>query len=171
MEKLVIIINGAGGVGKDTVCRILSEAYHVKNISSIDPIREIARRGGWEMTDKSNAGRRLLSDLKAAFVRYNNLPTEYLLREYQEFLSSGDEILFVHIREPEEILKFREKLYTRNITLLITSGRVQEGTFGNPSDDRVRDFEYDYIYQNDGAESNLRADFMKFFDNHILPDI
>ena len=171
MEKLVIIINGAGGVGKDTICGILSEFYRVKIISSIDPIREIAQRGGWEVTDKSKAGRRLLSDLKAAFVRYNNLPTRYLIQKYHEFLSGADEILCVHIREPDEIIKFREELYTRNITLLITSNRVQEGSFGNQSDDHVREFQYDYIYHNDKSKLELRSDFPRFFEDNILPNL
>ena len=35
MEKRVVIINGKGGVGKDTLCNIIGKKYAVKNISSI----------------------------------------------------------------------------------------------------------------------------------------
>lgn len=46
--KTVIIINDKGGVGKDTLCNIAAEYYLVKNVSTIDPFKEIARKyAGW----------------------------------------------------------------------------------------------------------------------------
>ena len=46
MEKIVIIINGVGGAGKDTLCDLASKHYKVKNISAITPIKEIAQKCG-----------------------------------------------------------------------------------------------------------------------------
>ena len=162
LEKLTVIINGAGGVGKDTLCGIAGEFYRVKTVSSIDPILKIARHGGWT-GEKSPAGRRLLSDLKAAFSRYNNLSTRYLLDEYETFLAGDDEIMFVHIREAEEIDRFRAGLRTRNIALLVTASRIAEGSFGNVSDDHVKDYDYDFVYHNDCTPDELVKDFMRFF--------
>ena len=48
MEKCVVIINGKGGVGKDTLCDIVSKKYCVSNVSSITPIKQIAQMGGWK---------------------------------------------------------------------------------------------------------------------------
>lgn len=35
MNKIVIIINGVGSVGKDTLCKLASKHFKVRNISSI----------------------------------------------------------------------------------------------------------------------------------------
>ena len=43
MNKTVLVINGAGGVGKDTLCAMAAEKFRVENISSITPIKEIAK--------------------------------------------------------------------------------------------------------------------------------
>ena len=42
MNKIVIIINGSGGVGKDTLCNITSRNFECLNISSVDEIKDIA---------------------------------------------------------------------------------------------------------------------------------
>lgn len=168
MEKTVVIINGAGGVGKDTICNIVSREFRVKIISSIDPIKKIALLGGWSCNDKSKAGRKLLSDLKLAFSQYNDLPNEYVVREYKDFLSDDNDILFVHIREQHEIEKFRKKVEIRCVSLLITSNRVETGKFGNPSDDCVEDYPYDFVYDNIKSEVELPEDFMNYFYNHVL---
>ena len=47
MEKIVIIINGRGGVGKDTLCDLAAKHFKIKNISAITPIKEIAQNYGW----------------------------------------------------------------------------------------------------------------------------
>jgi adenylate kinase len=62
MNKAVIIINGAGGVGKDTICDLAAKHFKVKNISSITPIKELAARCGWG-GEKDDKARKFLSDL------------------------------------------------------------------------------------------------------------
>ena len=41
MHKLVIVINGSGGVGKDSICSIVGKHYSTMNISSVDPIKKL----------------------------------------------------------------------------------------------------------------------------------
>ena len=84
-EKVLIIINGKGGVGKDTLCAFAGRYFQAKNVSSITPIKEIAAAYGWQ-GEKTPEARRFLADLKEAFTRYNDLPTQYLLEQYKEFL-------------------------------------------------------------------------------------
>lgn len=167
MQKTVIIINGIGGVGKDTICDIVSKVYSIKVVSSIDPIKQIASIGGWSYDDKSLAGRKLLSDIKLAFVRYNDLPNKYVLEEYNKFLEDKHELMFAHIREPEEIIKFKKCVSVNCISLLIKSPRINIGKFGNPSDDCVDNFQYDYIYTNEKPLSELSDDFLTFFSKII----
>ena len=47
MEKIVIIINGLGGAGKDTLCDLVAKHYKVRNVSAITPIKNIAQKYGW----------------------------------------------------------------------------------------------------------------------------
>ena len=105
MEKIAIVINGAGGVGKDTLCELCANHFKVMNISSITPIKEIAKTVGWQ-GEKTDKARKFLADMKKLLVEYNDYPTAWAKEKYTEFLKSEYEILFVHIREPEEISKF-----------------------------------------------------------------
>lgn len=78
--KKIIIINGRGGVGKDTMINVLqnSDQYagRVGNISSIDPIRKAVNELiGNQDPIKDNKYRKLLSDVKMALTAYNDIPT------------------------------------------------------------------------------------------------
>ena len=157
--KLAIVINGAGGVGKDTLCAIAAKKYKVRNVSSITPIKELAALCGWN-GEKNDRARKFLSDLKRLTVEYSDFPTRYLTRQYEEFLSSDEELLFVHIREPEEIAKFVSATDGKAVTLLVRAGRrfVHGNKYGNASDDGVEAYPYNYIFYNDrplGEETEL----------------
>ena len=101
MTKQVFIINGSGGVGKDTVCSAAAQSWKVQNISSITPILQVAKAAGWDGT-KTPAARRFLSQLKADCTEFNDLPFRYCTEQLQIFAENDAELLFVHIREPEE---------------------------------------------------------------------
>ena len=149
MNKLVIVINGRGGVGKDTLCDIASTRFSVMNVSSITPIKEIATLCGWD-GGKDDRARKFLSDLKRLTVDYNDYPTTWLMEKYSEFLLSDDEIMFIHIREGEEIAKFVNATDGVAKTLLIRGGdRLVRGQYGNVSDDDVENYNYDYYFTND----------------------
>lgn len=104
MNKIVIIINGKGGSGKDTICNIVSKYYKTINISSIDIIKDMAKVIGYK-DGKSLCERKLLSDLKRVVKEYNNAPLHSILEKYSNFYynDNENEIMFIHIREPEEI--------------------------------------------------------------------
>lgn len=108
MKKLVVIINGNGGVGKDTLCEFAKDTFVIRNISAITPIKEIASAYGWK-GEKDAKARKFLADLKAAFIDYNDLPFLYIKEQYHFFLEDKkEEILFIHIREAEEIEKVKK---------------------------------------------------------------
>ena len=166
MKKLAIVINGSGGVGKDTLCTMAESAYRVRNISSITPIKEIAAQFGWH-GEKNDRARRFLADLKRASVLYNDFPTNWVYNEYQQFLSSDEELLFVHIREPEEIRKFVALTEGRARTLLIRGGarfaaRRRGRRYGNAADDGVEAYSYDYYYRNDLPLAETQQAFLAF---------
>ena len=168
--KLTIVINGRGGVGKDTLCDFAAERYRVRNVSSITPIKEIARAHGWN-GEKDLRSRKFLSDLKRVFTEYNDLPTQYLIKEHQAFLEDKEEqILFVHIRESEQIAAFVQGVSGNCVTLLVR--REDESlaqNYGNASDDDVENYSYDYYYDNSLPLEQTRDAFFLLIE-HIVED-
>ena len=156
----MIIINGSGGAGKDTLCGFAKDLFRAESISAITPIKEIAERyGGWK-GEKNEKSRRFLHDLKMLFVGYNDLPFKYLKQEYETFKSGEADILFVHIREKEEIEKFKASVGLPCLTLLVRRKTAQK--WNNPSDDGVESCQYDYTYDNDLPLSEAKDDFLRF---------
>ena len=161
MKKVAIVINGAGGVGKDTLCELAAKHFKVKNISSITPIKEVAALCGWDGT-KDNKARKFLSDLKNLCVEYNNYPTVWAKQRYDEFLESDEEIMFVHIREAEEIKKFVDSTGGVAKTLLIRGGkRMSNEKYGNVSDDEVENYNYDLYFLNESTLEVAEIEFVE----------
>lgn len=147
MYKLVIIINGRGGVGKDTLINsYISHNNGGMNITSKQPIVDILKPYLNE-DDKSDKARKLIVDVKKALVEYDDIPTKYLFTEFRTFLNTDHNILFVHIREAEEIDKFKNliKSHCNVITLLVDNGSRKY--YGNSSDDNVDKYDYDIVFR------------------------
>ncbi|MBS6546937.1 MAG: hypothetical protein KH319_06125 [Butyricicoccus pullicaecorum] len=156
MDKQIYIINGVGGAGKDTVCELAAERYRVQNVSSITPIVEIAKFAGWDGV-KTPASRRLLARLKEVFTEYNDLSFSYCMEQLAAFRAGNAQILFVHIREPEEIERFRKAAGENCRTLLVRRPSLEaRGQLGNRADDSVEEYQYDEILVNDGTVEQLR---------------
>lgn len=156
-NKLVVVINGKGGVGKDTLCDALGEIYRVVNVSAITPIKEIASLHGWN-GEKDLRSRRFLAELKRVFAEYNDLPNRYLVSQYEEFLESDGEVLCVHIREKDQIQRFVSAVTTPCITLLVRR-ELGGQTYGNDADDDVENYPYDYIFDNNGPLEESKERF------------
>lgn len=181
MNKLVVIINGRGGIGKDTLINAVKKDYNVTNFSSIDKIKEIAAVGGWDFTDKSDKGRKLLADLKQAFLAYNDLPFTETIEHINAFLEKEPtnpwySVMFVHIREPEEISRVIYQLVTSGVlvrnqakvtTLLIESSRAKD-SYGNAADDGVYGYHYMFKYVNDMPEEKATENFRQYFNSVVM---
>ncbi len=168
MKKMVIVINGKARSGKDTICGIASKYYKTVNVSSIKPITDIARQIGWD-GKKDAKSRKFLSDLKQLIVEFNDLPNMYLQKELHSFLVSEKDIMFVHIREKEQILSFVNyaKEYCPCVTLLVRRSQDSFGVIGNDSDDCVEELNYDYYYNNDSTLLALHKEIPDFIKNII----
>ena len=154
MEKIAIVINGKGASGKDTFCEVVGKYYDVVNRSSITPIKEIATiYGGW-CGGKELKDRKFLSDLKDLFSNYNDLPNVYSVNEFKSFMNGEAEVFFIHIREPENIMKFIKSVDGKCVTLLIKGGKSNQERYGNKSDDEVENFDYDFVFYNKPIEDN-----------------
>ncbi len=165
MKKTVIVINGAGGVGKDTLCELAAKHFKVYNVSSITPIKEIAGTCGWR-GEKDDKARKFLSDLKRLTVEYNDYPTVWAKARYEEFLQSENEIMFLHIREGAEIKKFVLATDGEAKTLLVRGGsRMTKAHYGNVSDDEVENYNYDYYFVNDKTLQEAEVDFCRLLED------
>ena len=82
-------------------------------------------------------------------------------------MAGDDQIMFMHIREGEEIDKFVRATEGRAKTLLIRPGTRDEGrgAYGNVSDDCVEMYQYDYYYVNDLPLSEAEGDFTAFLQS------
>lgn len=158
MEKKVFIVNGSGGVGKDTFCGFVGEYIHILTVSSITPIKAVAKLLGWDGT-KDEKSRKFLSDLKDVCTEYNDLPMDYLRFAHNMFIegtediSRGAMVLFIHIREPKEIERAVKEFNAK--TILIKSNRVP-AVQGNHADENVMDYHYDFVINNNGTLDDLR---------------
>lgn len=170
--KTVFIINGKGACGKDTLVKAVAAKYPTQNESAIDPVKAAGRLLGYE-GGKSDKDREFLSKMKELSIWYNDHPTQYLLQKYREFEESNNELLFLHIREPEQIKHFLECFEeaknpdTRIATVLIKSEWTQDHTYGNPSDDNVDKMHYDLIYINKEGEETSGFVFLNALENFI----
>lgn len=159
MEKKIIIINGTGGSGKDTFVSFCSEFVKVLNVSTVDKVKEAAKiLVGWN-GEKDDVSRKMLSDLKKISVEYNEAPTKYIKSMADKFQLSDEQLMFVHIREVEEIEKAKKLLNAK--TLLITNPRIKIIT-SNDSDGKINEYNYDYYVLNDGTLEDLKLKAEQF---------
>ncbi len=171
MKKCVIVINGQGRSGKDTICRIMAKRYKVKNVSAIDPVKNIAGYMGWQ-GEKTDAARKMLADLKQVMIEYGDIPFKYIMEKVAEFEKSDEQLMFIHVREPEEIKKIVENCPLTVKTLLVRRNDkyYDHKVFGNHADDDVENYNYDFIYSgNNENVEQLENSFNIFFDKNILP--
>ena len=179
----VVVINGKGGVGKDTLINSLESetTMRVGNISSIDPIRakcaEFIGHGG----EKTNEYRKLLADLKKAYDSYYvaakgiSYTDKYLIDESEAFIENAFDnmgqiptesaVLFVHIREAENITSYVNRLKAvypeiKVATLLVQSTRAKD-VYGNASDDNVEDYNYTNYFDADDTETQNALNFKR----------
>ena len=162
MNNNIIIINGSGGVGKDTFIEYCNELINIKNISSVDKVKEAAKiLVDWN-GEKDEKSRKLLSDLKKLSIEYNDYPTLYIEKQADDFIKDGGKgLMFIHVREIEEIKKIKDIL--KATTLLITSNRVEK-ILTNKSDSNVEEYDYDYYINNDGTLEELRQKAKDFVE-------
>ena len=165
MSLKIVVINGIAQHGKDTFVKEVIAAgaddVSVINHSTVRLVKNVARRyfGADETVKKGDAERRLWSDLKDAWTRYNNGPFNEVVEMVREIESCyrprQKVILFIHAREPVEIDKLKKKFGDACMTLLITN---YNKTYvpDNHADQDVFDYEYDLIIKNDGTIEDLK---------------
>lgn len=149
MEKTIVIINGTGGSGKDTFIKFVEKYAKVVNVSSVDFVKEVATLAGWQ-GEKSEKARKFLSDLKVIMTEYNDGPFKSIASSVGKFRESDSQIMFIHIREPENIQRAVEEFGAYS---LLVKRVGLENIASNPSDANVDNYDYDFYVENDTLET------------------
>ena len=185
----VVIINGKPQSGKDTFCKYAQgycdddESANTLIISSVDPLKEMLTQLGWDGT-KTDKIRDMLMDMKQLWIQNQDGPTMFLFNNILEFhktCTGEDNIVFVHIREPEEIKKLVnaltgfESMGIDVISLLIIRGSGED-TPNQPAETRrsddealINNYEYDVTINNDEDLIKLQELAAEFVDK-LLED-
>lgn len=163
-KRQVFIINGSGGVGKDSFVDLVSKMskHSVINFSSVDKIKEIAKTIGWT-GGKEEKDRKFLSDLKMLCTDYNDLPFNSMSDKVKEFNDSDATMLFLHIREPKEIEKAKAAFNAK--TILIKRDTVKHIT-SNVADANVFNYNYDITINNDKDLKALMVKALNFVQDY-----
>ena len=158
----IIVVNGYPESGKDTFvnfCRdIVGEAY-CKNISTVDFVKYIAAKCGWDGT-KTAKNRKFLSDMKNLLTEWNDVPFQKVKREIDFFRRDLESygvdkygIVFIHCREPEEIERFEKELGAKSVFIDREESKREQS---NHSDSRVENHSYTYKIDNNENLEHLR---------------
>lgn len=164
----VVLINGCGGVGKDTFvesCRKIGfkKDIVVENSSTVDLVKVAATLLGWNGI-KDERGRRFLSDLKDLADGYSEFSLNYIkgrIEKIEKLHQISNAVLFVHCREPQQLEKFKKELNA--IALLIKNDRVKKIT-SNHADSEVENFNYDIEILNNGSFEELENKAKEFLN-------
>lgn len=161
MDKKIFVINGSGGVGKDTFVNMVAKYVPTINFSSIDKVKEIAKLAGWK-GGKTDEDRKFLSVLKDLIAEYNDMPYESMVERIKNFKEDTvNEFLFLHIREPEEIKRIASEYDV--FTILIK--RPIKHITSNKADAEVDNYRYDLVIENYGDLAELNELAKGFVDS------
>ena len=185
----VVIINGKPQSGKDTFCKYAQgycdddESANTLIISSVDPLKEMLTQLGWDGT-KTDKIRDMLMDMKQLWVQNQDGPTMFLFNNILEFhkaCTGEDNIVFVHIRQPEEIKKLVNALtgfesMGIDVISLLVIRESGEDTPNQPAETRrsddealINSYEYDVTINNDEDLIKLQELAAEFVDK-LLED-
>ena len=185
----VVIINGKPQSGKDTFCKYAQgycdddESANTLIISSVDPLKEMLTQLGCDGT-KTDKIRDMLMDMKQLWIQNQDGPTMFLFNNILEFhkaCTGEDNIVFVHIREPEEIKKLVNALtgfesMGIDVISLLVIRKGGEDTPNQPAETRrsddealINSYEYDVSINNDEYLIKLQELAAEFVDK-LLED-
>lgn len=160
MNKQIFILNGVAGAGKDTFAAILDEFIPTYHISSITPVKNAARRLGWNGA-KDEKSRNFLCEFKQFLNSHSTYIWDYLDEQVKVFEKSNYQILLIDIREPLEIAKAFNRY---NCETILIKRDSENDRYDNSADSNVFMYKYDYVINNDTDIGNLVHNTKKFAD-------
>lgn len=172
----IYVVNGAPGCGKtsfeENIKKIVgNNTCHI--LSTITPIKEIAKTVGWNGT-KDLKSRKFLSDLKDLLTEWNDYPFRYICDEVARIKKEREEygcnpdfvVIFIDCREPQEIKKLCAELNAKS--LLIRRATAENSETSNHADKEVLNYNYDIVIENDGDLRDFAIKAFEFVEKEKL---
>ncbi|QIG67767.1 hypothetical protein PP747_gp066 [Rhizobium phage RHph_Y38] len=177
----VVIINGYPQSGKDTFANTVLEHlflydFRGTNISSIKPVWDMLKEQGIPMDNKGPKERALAAEVKGALNRYNRYADRMACSKVLESFPPDTGwvfkhgVTFLHIREPESIAFSKQVLSTNNAvvhTMFIDRPDANRN-MGNPVDEGVENFVYDFRITNSGSLDDFKAQAIEFAKKFLV---
>lgn len=151
--KKILVINGCGGVGKDTFVDYMARYAKVFHTSIIKKVKDLAEQVGWN-GGKTEKDRKFLADIKKCIDDYNDYNYEAIAKQTRQFLRDKTyEIFCVDIRGKDMIERYVKEFGA--IKVLITRSSVPYIS-SNEEDAGVFDISYNYTILNDSTKEVLK---------------
>jgi hypothetical protein len=170
MKTKIYIVNGFPGSGKTTFEQMAIEFLPFgKILSTVTFVKEIAIACGWDGT-KTPQNRKFLSDLKDLLTQWNDVPFKKI-KEIIDYYNityiphAGYVILFIDVREPDEIKRYCETYGAKSIYI---KRQIDQNSILNHADREVENYCYDYIIHNDGSLYDLAQKTLNFLHQENL---
>lgn len=162
----IIVVNGKGGSGKDTLENYFTEFAEmcknkVNKTSMVEGVKDIAKICGWT-GGKDDKDRKFLSDLKDLLEDYSDLPFEDVLNKILRSERDNYDYIFIDAREPKDIDRIKE-IGLNCYTVLITREETNR-EYNNHADDGVFDYNYNFKIENNGSLEDLRTKARELFE-------
>ncbi len=175
----IIVINGVAENGKDSFVKYCDGFFPgmVFNHSTVSTVKEAAKLfGADEAVCKGEAERRLWSDMKDAYTRYCDGPFKEIVERIdildRAYGQTSNSLIFLHIREPGEIKKVKDKYPDRCVVILVSNENL-EHVPENHADQNVRNYNYDKLIQNNDSLDDLKNEARIFVEDILkkMPEI
>lgn len=171
MDQLMICVNGFPRSGKDSFVmhciNVLSRVnVATAHISTVDPAKEALRNLGWDGIQKTPRIRNALHELKMLSNSLFDGAYEYVAQSWHAFTNrvhANPSVMFVDSREPEELERLQKDFGA--ICILVRRPNGELRAVDNDADQRVLNFGYDYIIENDGTLQDLDVTSKTFVDD------
>ena len=162
-----IFINGSAESGKGRFVEYVKELAEehgivVLNPSTINSVKSACAVLGVPIEPKTDAKRKLWNKVKAAYIEYNDGPFHEAVKYIDSLNKSAHHIVFVDVREPKELAKFKNHYQDECITLLIKREKLKHVP-DNEADRNVDNFSYDHTIRNFGSLDVFREGARVFF--------
>lgn len=169
----IVIINGYPQSGKDTFVRFVNNTkVVVHNCHTSTPAKDAFITAGWDGR-KTPEIRKALSDCMVLFEDLFGATSLHIDKQIQycrslEIKNEGTlVVLFIHIREPENIAKYREILENGHEVMTLLIDRETKEDPSNTSDENVEGYNYDYIIENNNSLEELQERAEAFVEVYL----
>ena len=150
--KYIFVVNGLPHSGKTEFENMVAKYAKTEILSSVDFVKEVAKFAGWDGV-KDDRGRLFLSQLKSIMTIYDDIPFKIMKKKVEEFKENDSEILFLDIREIDEIKKAEKEFGAQSIIVKRPNNR---NLVSNDSDRYVECYDgYTYVLNNDSDLDDL----------------